>query len=375
VRVLIAAETFLPAMNGVTRSVIETATRLRTLGHDVLVLAPATPEPVPSQPFDVEWMASTEVPRYPGLRMALPSPHIAKAVRRFRPTVLHAAAPTVLGSAAIEAAADLGVPAVAIFQTDLAGFAERHGITGVSAVVWRYLRHVHRRAAVTLVPSTATMFELRRRRFERLALWPRGVDLGLFSPDRRDEHWRREMAPNGELIVGFHGRLAPEKCVELLAPTASMRDIQLVVIGDGPSRAQLERVVPAARFLGELRGTHLGCAVASCDLAVHPGPHETFCQAVQESLAGGVPVIAPAAGGPLDLVHPGINGVLVRPLDSAAICTAVRGLRDARDHLVSLAATARASVAHRTWDHVIDRLVAHYRIALDARPTAVRRAA
>jgi phosphatidylinositol alpha 1,6-mannosyltransferase len=187
------------------------------------------------------------------------------------------------------------------------------------------------------------------------------VDSVQFHPGRRDEAVRRALAPNGEVLVGYVGRLAVEKRVDLLAETVGIPGVRVVIVGDGPARASLERALPGAAFLGARYGAQLARLYASLDVFVHTGPLETFCQAVQEALASGVPVVAPAAGGPLDLVQPDRTGQLVRPGDGRAIATAVAQLAvdPVRRHHFGIA--ARASVADRTWAAVGDELIAHYR--------------
>ena len=110
---------------------------------------------------------------------------------------------------------------------------------------------------------------------------------------------RESWSPAGKSIVGFVGRLAPEKHVERLRVLAHRDDLQLVIVGDGVDREKLEKVLPTAVFTGALYGPELAAAYASMDVFVHAGEHETFCQAVQEAMASGLPVIAPDAGGPL----------------------------------------------------------------------------
>ena len=136
----------------------------------------------------------------------------------------------------------------------------------------------------------------------RLYRWGRGVDAERFSPTRRSAALHRLWSPDGRPVVGFVGRLAPEKHVERLASLAHDDSVRVVIVGDGPERARLTRLLPDAVFTGELRGVELARAYASLDVFTHAGEHETFCQAVQEALASGVPVIGPDAGGPRDLI-------------------------------------------------------------------------
>src|SRR5262249_9164815 len=225
-------------------------------------------------------------------------------------------------------------------------------------VVWAHLRRVHNFADLTLVPSTASADQLGRHGIGPLARWARGVDTRRFHPDHRDPDWRRLMG--GRLIVGFVGRLAPEKQVHRLTTISRLAGVQLVVVGDGPRRRSLERLMPDAIFTGQLVGTELGRVMASLDLLVHPGTDETFCQVAQEALSAGVPVIAAAAGGPLDLVHDRGNRLLWRGNDTRDLAAMVDSLRDDRKRLAQLAFRARPSVVRRTWERVTGELLDHY---------------
>ena len=104
---------------------------------------------------------------------------------------------------------------------------------------------------------------------------------------------------------------------------------------------------------------------------VHTGPFETFCQTVQEAMASGVPVVAPAAGGPLDLVAHGRTGLLVPPRDAAAVRDAVASLTGDPAQRAAYGAAGRATVEGRTWTAVGDRLIGHYQDVLAARRLAV----
>jgi phosphatidylinositol alpha 1,6-mannosyltransferase len=361
VRVAIVAECFLPTINGVTGSVVRVLAHLSRRGHDALVIAPA-PGPDEHEGTPVVRVRSAPVPVYRSLPVGLASgARVADILRDFDPDVVHLAAPVVLGAAGAEAANLLDVPAVAVFQTDLAGFATRYRATPLVRPIWRRLRSIHDRCALTLAPSSMSVWELRRRGIGPVERWSRGVDLDRFHPHHRDEGLRRRLAPGGEVLVGTVGRLAPEKRVHMLAALENMTGVRLVVVGDGPSRRRVERALPSAAFLGFLGGDELSAAYASLDVFVHAGTHETFCQAVQEALAAGVPVVAPAVGGPVDLVRHGENGWLFPPDEPQLMRHQVTSLVVEPDLRTAMRRRARASVEERSWATIGDELLAHYR--------------
>ncbi|CUW27111.1 MULTISPECIES: glycosyltransferase family 4 protein [Streptomyces] len=372
-RVVIVTESFPPDVNGVAHCALQTARHLVDRGHHPLVVAPAPAPgsgPDTEAPCPVVRVPSLPLPGYPQVRVALPSRRLAAALVAHRPDVIHLASPFVLGVRGMAAAARLGIPAVAVYQTDLAGYARTYMGAG-EAAAWRRIRSVHGAADRTLAPSSAARSDLEEHGVPRVRLWPRGVDTVRFRPEHRDEALRRELAPNGEPIVGYVGRLAPEKHVELLSGACALPGVRVVVVGDGPSRPQLTEALPGAVFLGRRTGADLARIFASLDLFVHTGPFETFCQTVQEAMASGVPVVAPAVGGPLDLVDHGRTGLLVPPFDAAAVQEAVRALAADPARRAAYGAAARATVEGRTWAAVGDQLLTHYDDVLAARKTAV----
>jgi phosphatidylinositol alpha 1,6-mannosyltransferase len=279
-------------------------------------------------------------------------------LRGFGPDVVHLASPALLGYGGLLAARALGVPTVAVYQTDAAGFAASYGMPVAARPVWAWTRHLHTRADRTLAPSTSAIEDLRAHGVPRVHYWPRGVDITAFAPSARDDRLRATWSPAGKPIVGYVGRLAPEKHVERLAALAGRDDLQLVIVGDGVDRDKLRSRLPAAVFAGALYGQQLATAYASMDVFVHPGEHETFCQTVQEALASGVPVIAPNAGGPRDLVTPLRTGLLI-PIGQFESL-----LSQSVDQLLAQRAryahAARRSVLQRTWPAICDRLIEHY---------------
>lgn len=362
-RVAIVAESFLPNVNGVTNSVLRVIEHLRRTGHEVLVIAPDTPrgQPPAERVHDgvrVHRVPSWMFPKVTSLPLGVPRPRMVNVLRGFGPDVVHLASPALLGWGGVHAARYLGVPTVAVFQTDVAGFAESYGVGVLSRASWAWTRRLHSKADRTLAPSTSAMENLEVHRIPRVFKWGRGVDITGFAPSARDDELRASWSADGRPIVGFVGRLAPEKHVERLAALAGRDDLQLVVVGDGVDRAKLQTALPTAVFTGELHGPELAAAYASMDVFVHPGEHETFCQAVQEAMASGLPVVAPDAGGPRDLVAPYRTGLLL-PVDefSSALPAAVEHLIAERPRY---SVAARRSVLGRTWPAICDELIGHY---------------
>ena len=362
-RVAIVAESFLPNVNGVTNSVLRVIEHLRRTGHEVIVIAPDTPpgEPPAEKVHDgvrVHRVSSRMFPKITSLPLGVPRPRLVGVLRGFDPDVVHLASPALLGYGGLQAARFLGIPTVAVFQTDIAGFAESYGMGVMTKAAWAWNRHLHKRADRTLAPSTAAMEDLAAHRIPRVYKWARGVDITGFAPSARDEELHRRWSPDGKPVVGFVGRLAPEKHVERLAVLAQRDDLQLVIVGDGVDQAKLETALPSAIFTGAQYGEQLATAYASMDVFVHPGEHETFCQAVQEAMASGLPVIAPNAGGPRDLVAPYRTGLLLDVTDFEA------KLSESVDHLIAerhrYSLAARRSVLGRSWPAVCEQLLGHY---------------
>ena len=361
-RVVIVTEAFLPVINGVSNSVLRVLEHLRATGHQAMVIAPG-PGPDEHEGTPVVRVPALDLPVVDSLPVGVPTRKVVTALTRFAPDVVHLASPVVVGARGLWAARRLRLPTVAVYQTDLAGFAGSYGLGFAARAAWWWTRRLHVAADRTLAPSSWAAAALAEHGVPRVHRWGRGVDIERFRPSRRDAELRARLAPGGELLVGYVGRLAPEKRVTRLAALHDVPGVRLVVVGDGPDRAELARRMPGAAFLGFLTGDELARAYASLDVFVHTGPHETFCQTVQEALACGVPVIAPDAGGPRDLVAPGRTGFLL-PENAAAehghpLRAAVRTLEDPALR-ARFGGAARQSVLRRTWPAVCNELLGHY---------------
>ncbi|WP_040385173.1 glycosyltransferase family 4 protein [Demetria terragena] len=375
-RIAIVTESFLPTLNGVTTSVCRVLECLAAAGHEALVIAPA-PAPSTYAGFRVHAVRGVTLRKF---RVGLPSPDLERTLREFAPDVVHAASPFGLGARGLSAAHNLGIPTVAVYQTDMPRYLAQHAgalAPQVETTAWHWVRRFHSLADLTLAPSTHALSQLDEHDIPRTALWRRGVDTELFRPGRRDEadvaDLRSMLAPHGETIAGYVGRLAPEKDCHRLAAIEAMPGVSLAIIGDGPTRGSLEQLLPKASFLGMRTGDELARAYAALDIFAHSGTHETFGQTLQEAMASGLPVVAPAVGGPLDIVRPGVTGFLFDPTRHGALRQAVGGLVADPAARERMGASGRRRVESRTWSALTDELLGHYDSVLrSARPRRAR---
>ena len=373
-RVVVVTESFLPQVNGVTNSVLRVLEHLRAEGHQALVIAPESSGGITEY-------AGFRVKRVPSLEMkgllpvGFPQKMIEPLIDGFNPDVIHLASPFFLGNYASRVAERLDIPTLSVYQTDIAGFARHYGLTVAHDSLKRWVAKIHKRTTRTLAPSNWSCEDLKSTGVPNVHLWPRGVDSQKFSPEKRDINLRCELLGDrpDRKLVGYVGRLANEKRIDDLATLDARDDIQLVIVGEGPARSRLERILKNARFVGYQSGDDLARYYASLDIFVHTGKHETFCQSVQEALASGVPVIAPNFGGPTDLVKHGWTGYLIDTENSYSLNHAVNQIIQLAEPAL-MGARARESVVERTWLSVNNQLISHYTdlIAVKSEEAGVR---
>lgn len=368
-KVALVAETFLPHSSGVANSLLRVIEYLTARGDEALVIAPSTRHGDGTTRYGVAQVTRVPSLGWPGyreVRVALAGERLlARILGDYAPDVVHLASPVVLGWSAIRAAASLALPTVAVYQTEVPSYARQYRMGWGERLLWNRMRVIHDRATMTLAPSTYAMEQLGALGVERVKMWGRGVDAHRFHPARRSDLLRRTWAPRGEVIVGYVGRLAPEKSVGDLARLIALPGISVVIVGEGPAGPRLRAAMPRAHFPGYLAGDDLARAIASFDIFVHCGELETFCQSIQEAHASGVPVVAPRRGGPIDLVTEGWNGHLYAPGNLDQMAGHVRALARDPERRSAYGTRARAGVEGRTWDAVCDSLMGHYRDAID----------
>jgi phosphatidylinositol alpha 1,6-mannosyltransferase len=377
VRIAIVAESFLPHMNGVTHSLLQVIAHLRRRGDDVLVIAPTSSwlddeAPAEVEGYPVHRLPSVPLRGYANVRVAAGTPaRLRRIFADFMPEVVHVASPFILGWRAVQAAHQLGIPAVSIYQTEVPAYAARYGAPWLEQLLWQHVENIHELSTLTLAPSSFAVDQLHSHGVRRVHLWRRGVDTSRFNPQKYDAGWRASVAPNGERIIGFVGRLAAEKQVEDLAVLADLPGTRLVIVGSGPLKDSQRAKLPGAYFAGFQGGEDLARMVASFDLFVHPGESETFCQTIQEAQASGVPVVAVGRGGPLDLVDQSRTGWIYTPGRLDELRSRVQDLIGDDIKRRAFGQAAFESVQGRTWPVLCEQLVGYYAKAISVKRRAL----
>ncbi|MEL0627479.1 glycosyltransferase family 1 protein [Salinibacterium amurskyense] len=375
-RVVIVSESFLPTVNGVTNSVLKVLDYLSAEGHDAIVICPSAGAPKTYAGFPVHAVPALAYRQFP---VGLPNPQVHKLIADFRPDVVHAAAPFLLGAQAISSANRLGIPTVAIFQTDVAGYARRHHLGQATKLAWRIVRWIHDGAQLTLAPSSTAMADLQAIGLTKLERWGRGVDLAMYHPAKKlspaTARLRKRLAPRGEVVVGYVGRIAPEKQVERLRALRGLAGVRVAIVGDGSSVPLVKKELAGipVTWLGKLGGEELATAYAAFDVFAHTGTEETFGQTLQEAHAAGLPVVAPRAGGPIDLITHGTNGFLFEPDNEDELRAYIEALCLDPALRARMGEAGRRTVLSKSWSGICAELVAHYNDAIATVPAQLTR--
>ncbi|HEC97642.1 MAG TPA: glycosyltransferase [Nitrospirae bacterium] len=262
------------------------------------------------------------IPEYPELRLHFPPIlDVVDYLEREGFTRIHASTPGILGLLALLISKLMDIPISATYHTDIPQYVK--SLTDdvfLENTAWNYIIWFYSQMDEVLVPSKSTEKQLIEKGLspEKIRPLPRWVDTGVFSPVKRNEGMWQSHGLNGEMKFLYVGRISREKNLELLADafieTISRGFcVDLVVVGDGPYRAELEKRLSGypVLFTGFLEGEALSAIYASSDVFVFPSTTDTFGNVVLEAQASGLPVIVSDKGGPRELMVDNETGVVI----------------------------------------------------------------
>jgi phosphatidylinositol alpha-mannosyltransferase len=368
VRVALACPYAWDDAGGVQVQVRELAERLRSRGHDVMVLTPARRPP--AEPYVVRVGAPVDIPYNASNAPVDPRPWSRRRIRdvlgAFGPDVVHAHQPTA-PSTGMWATLEARAPVVGTFHSG----ATRARLYDLAAPL---IRRVARRLAIRPPCPNG------RRRSSA----PASVGRSRSSRTGRRDGVRRsgpaDLGAGTKLL--FVGRLDERKGFAVAVEAfrrlfATREDLLLVVAGDGPQRDVVDRL-PAAdrervRMLGTVAHAELPAVAAACDLYLGPAiGGESFGVVLVEAMAAGLAVIASDIPGYDEVVRHGIEGLLVPPRDPAALAVAAGSVLGDPALAERLVAAGRDRAATYDWAVVVERLEDAYRRALQLGPPSLR---
>lgn len=365
-RIAVVTETWPPEVNGVAVTLAKLVQGLCRRNHDVQLVRPRqakTDLPVQQLGFEEVLMRGMPIPRYPELKLGLPSKkNLIKAWTLRRPDVVHIATEGPLGWSALQAAKVLKLPVTSDFRTNFHSYSQHYGVGWLRKPIVAYLRKFHNATACTMVPTRALHDELTRHGFLHLKVVARGVDTELFRASRRSPELRAQWGADSKTLVLISvGRLAPEKNLgQVMATYEALKsagaDVKLVLVGDGPLRDSIQQRCPDAIFAGMLSHDILATYYASADLFLFPSLTETFGNVTLEALASGLPVLAFDCAAATDWVQQGVNGWLVPESQPEAYITTALHVVMTPGLLNQVAETTRAQVSQLDWNQIAEQV-------------------
>jgi len=379
-RVAVVTETYPPEINGVAATIARAVEGLHERGHEMQLVRlrqDKADQAAQEDRYAEVLMRGLPIPRYPQLKMGLPSKRaLLRLWSTHRPDVVHIVTEGPLGWSALQTARQLRLPTVSDFRTNFHAYSRHYGVAWLRNPIMGYLRKFHNRTSCTMVPTEGLRSELLASGFQSLRVVSRGVDTRLFHPSRRSAALRQQWgAGPSDMVVLCVGRLAAEKNLNtLLMAFEGMRAIdpavRLVLVGDGPERANLQRRCPSALFAGLRRGEDLAAHYASADLFVFPSVTETFGNVLTEAMASGLAAVAFDYAAARQVLRHGDNGLLVHYEDQAAFCAAAQRLAGQLGWVRAMGAQARETACRLDWGRIVEQIEDVYVKAIA--PLAVR---
>lgn len=339
----------------------------------VIVFGPTSNNPDIDHAGEFIPVPSVPMPGRPEYRVTVGFPEeVQKRLRSFKPTLIHIATPDLLGFRAMRFAQAHDIQIVASYHTHFTSYLKYYNMDMLEMLGWKYLIWFYEQCKHVYVPAPSMADELYERGIKNgLRIWSRGVDSALFSPDKRDMQWRRDLnIRDSEVVVSFVSRLVWEKDLQTMIDTfkkvvESDFNIRALIVGDGPAKKELEYMMPDGIFTGFLQGEDLARAYASSDIFFFPSDTETFGSVTLEALASGVPAVVADATGSKSLVESGVNGLLAPPKKTTEFAKSIIKLAQNSELRKKMSEAARQKALAYSWDTVMEKLVKNYEEALN----------
>lgn len=377
-RIAICTDQYLPMVSGLVDSVDTLAQELRKSGHEVRVYAPKIPGSTPNK--DIFYFPSWTLPGSGG-SIVLNFPFGAlKDMQAFKPDVVHTHLFGTAGFLAWRAARKLKVPLVGTDHTSPADYLHyvRLNFQPFIFLVRRYAAWFYGRCNVVTAPSQHILDELYAygMRHTAMEIISNPIRLDLFRPLANKQELKEKYGIEEHAVLLF-GRIAQEKsldfAIDVFKALTAKAHAQLVILGDGPYKKELEEKVAATRlkgrvkFLGVLRGEALAEALNATDALLVTSTSEIQPMTILQAMAAGLAVVGARAGGIPECIIDGETGYLVDPKFKTAYAEKLQELLDNQLLRENFGAAARKAVENYAPEQIAKKFVEVYKKAIKSK--------
>lgn len=341
---------------------------LEEKGHEVLIFAPSIKNPPLEHTGRMLEVPSVAAPGRDEYRISLFLPEVLRLeLDDFKPDIIHVATPDILGLRALFYARGKNIPLVSSYHTHFASYLQYYNLQIMERPLWKYMKWYYRHCEKVFVPSRSMLDWLRDMGFGRkFTLWTRGVDVNLFSPEKRSLEWRRSFGiKEGDIAVAFVSRIVWEKDLRTVIDVSKKlikekKNIKILVGGDGPALEAMQSELPEAIYAGYQSGEKLAEVYAAADVFFFPSDTEAFGNVTLEAISCGVPAVVADAVGSSSIIVDGETGYIAEPKNIDDFTNKIRRLTDDADLRYQMSKAARKHAMNFKWDTIMSGLLNDY---------------
>ncbi len=364
-RIAIFTDTYLPAINGVTKTLSKMKEYMDAQGIDYRIFIPGEEN---NSKDNTITFSSFEFFLYPECKIAIPRyRRIKESLDKFKPDIIHVVTPFSLGMMGLKYSKENNVPLVASYHTDFPRYLKYYNLEFLENSLWYFFEWFHSQSMINFCPSKDTKEDLVKHGVKNVELWGRGIDTKAFDPNKRDRMLKRKYCKHNEALLLYVGRVSPEKELELLLDAAKLLNhkkvkYKLVIVGDGPSRKQFESLgIENVIYAGYKSGIELQTYYASSDIFTFPSSSETYGNVILEAMASGLAVVSPYSGGIKENLIDGYNGLAFEAGNYDDMANKIVNLIEDENLRVGIIENARDYTLSKSWDKIYADLFNRYR--------------
>ena len=365
-KVAIFTDTFLPQINGVTKTLDRLLKFFEECNIDYRVFAPLDGNEIYNN--KIIHFFSFRFFLYPECRVSLPNYiSIIEKLNDFKPDLIHIITPFNIGLCGLSYAKSNHIPLVSSYHTNIPQYLEYFNLKLLENVSWNFFKWFHNQCDKNYCPSQTTLDLLKSKGIENLEIWGRGIDIEKFSPELRDHDYRKELHIQNKIVILYVGRMSPEKDLDEFMEVVEKLNgkyenkIHFLMVGDGPMLGQLKIDAPQnMTFTGFMHGKELSKLYASSDVFFFPSSTETYGNVILEAMASGLSVVACDAGGVSQNLKDGYNSLACGIRNVDEFYRALESVITNADLRKELGENGRQYTLQMGWREIFQKLTASY---------------